>query len=36
MFFIAKGRVSYIIENPTIVEYKDMLTGTYFGEIEII
>jgi len=35
MFFITKGRVSFVIEKKQI-PFKDMLEGGYFGEIDII
>ena len=35
MFFITKGRISFIIEKR-LLPFKDMLEGGYFGEIDII
>jgi signal-transduction protein with cAMP-binding, CBS, and nucleotidyltransferase domain len=35
IFFIIKGRVSFMIESKNIC-YKDMIEGCYFGEIDLI
>jgi CRP-like cAMP-binding protein len=35
VFFIAKGRVSFIVERYNIA-FKDMIEGGYFGEIDIL
>jgi CRP-like cAMP-binding protein len=35
MYFIAKGRVSFIVERYNIA-FKDMIEGGYFGEVDII
>ena len=36
IFFLTKGRVSFVLDRADDLSYKDMLTGAYFGEIEII
>jgi len=36
VFFITKGKVSFVLSEEHPIPFKDMLNGAYFGEIEIL